>query len=64
MKFTARLFMGILFPFILIITVSSISKALKPEKNQFIKGIPSQNRSETNQKSLESTPVSLVINKE
>jgi len=33
MKKSTRLFMGILFPFILIITVTSISKALKQKKN-------------------------------
>jgi hypothetical protein len=33
MKKPLRILMGILFPFILILTVTSISKALRPEKN-------------------------------
>lgn len=64
MKFTARLIMGILFPFILIITVSSISKALKPEKTLLNKGIPLQNHSPYIQKSQETVPATFVVHKE
>lgn len=50
MKKNLRILMGILFPFVLILTVTSISKALKPDKNQIIL--------EESQKSESKTPPS------
>ncbi len=63
MKKPLRILMGILFPFILILTVTSISKALKPEKNEIKKGIPVENPIETSQKHSTELKVSFAGNK-
>jgi hypothetical protein len=64
MKKSTRLFMGILFPFILIITVTSISKALKqgessvksePKNTNHYKNVPPQ---------IQQIPVSFTTNRQ
>lgn len=60
MKISMRILMGILFPFILILTVTTISKALKPEKTQLNKHLPTDYSSETNPNSTDKIPVSFV----
>lgn len=63
MKKPLRILMGILFPFILILTVTSISKALKPEKNDLDNQKEKSNSTEISQKSDNEVKVTLVSNK-
>lgn len=60
MKKNVRVLMGILFPFVLILTVTSISKALKPEKNQLNREIPVKLESKSNPATSTSVSVSLT----
>jgi hypothetical protein len=64
MKLTTRILMGIIFPFVLVITVSSISKALKPEKPRTIKAISEKYTPESKQIPTQTITTSFVDNKE
>ena len=60
MKLTTRILMGIIFPFVLVITVSTISKALKTEKPKAIKGNSVKLPSKSNQPSTKTIATTLV----
>jgi choline-glycine betaine transporter len=60
MKLTTRILMGIIFPFILIITVSSISKALKTENPKASKGVSVKLPPKANQQSTKTMATTLV----
>ena len=52
--------MGITFPFVLVITVSTINKALKTEKPKAIKGISVKLPPKSNQQSTKTIATTLV----
>ena len=60
MKLTTRILMGITFPFVLVITVSTINKALKTEKPKAIKGISVKLPPKSNQQSTKTIATTLV----
>lgn len=60
MKLSTRILMGIIFPFVLVFTVSSISNALKTEKPKSIKGNPVKFPPKSNQQPTPTIATTLV----